>query len=63
MEQIEIEQLETIEEEYKAIECDTCRLFTIQKRVNGWMGLNTNDHYGNTVKIIPVYCPTCGKEL
>ena len=63
MEQIEIEQLETIEEEYKDIECDTCRLFAIQKRVTGYMWLNTNDHYGNMHKITAVYCPACGKEL
>ena len=62
-EKVFVECSSEIEEKYKDIECDTCRLFAIQKRVDGYMWLNTNDHYGNMHKITVAYCPTCGKEL
>ena len=63
MKEFKQNEIEIIEEKYKDIECDTCRLFAIQKETYGYMWLNTNDHYGNMHKIKTVYCPTCGKEL
>ena len=51
---------DSLEELYKDILCPMCRTLLIQKAIYNDNMMSIQDHYGNTVKVTPVYCPMCG---
>ena len=51
---------ESLEEQYQDVACPTCRTLLILKALFGYKTMSIQDHYGNTVRLTPVYCPICG---